>query len=130
MPERARDIVELVIAAGGGAGITGLFSFLTARKPGEASILAATAQLQEALNKAAEHQMSGLRGEVSALKNEVETLRGELRDERQRSMSLESILRRNGYDLSAASEPGSFTVIDPANGTAMVTPAPKRKARS
>lgn len=128
MHERARSIVELVIAAGGGAGITGLFSFLTARKPGEASILAATAQLQEALNKAAEHQMSGLRGEVSALKNEVETLRGELRDERQRSQSLESILRRNGYDLAASTEAGAFTVIDPANQTATVTP-PRRRRR-
>lgn len=130
MPERARDIVELVIAAGGGAGITGLFSWLNGRKPGEASILAATAQLQEALNKAAENQMSGLRGEVATLKNEVKTLRGELRDERQRSMSLESMLRRNGYDLSAATEAGAFTVIDPANETATVTPAPRKRSKS
>jgi cell division protein FtsB len=129
MPERARDIVELVIAAGGGAGITGLFSWLNGRKPGEASILAATAQLQEALNKAAEHQMSGLRGEVATLKAEMATLRGELANERQRSNSLESILRRNGYDLSAAKEPGAYTVIDPATQTATITPAPKNGER-
>lgn len=129
MPERTRDIVELIIAAGGGAGMTGFFAWLNGRKPGEASILAATAQLQEALNKAAENQMSGLRSEVATLKDEVETLRGELRAERQRSMSLESILRRNGYDLSAATEPGAYTVIDPDNQTATVTPAPKRRGR-
>lgn len=130
MPERARDIVELVIAAGGGAGITGFFAWLNGRKPGEASILAATAQLQEALNKAAENQMAGLRSEVATLKGEVETLRGELRAERQRSMSLESILRRNGYDLTAASEPGAFTHIDPATETATITPAPRRRGKS
>ncbi len=129
LPERARDIVELVVAAGGGAGITGLFSWLNGRKPGEASILAATAQLQEALNKAAENQMAGLRGEVAELKAEIDTLRGELRDERQRSMSLESILRRNGYDLTAATEPGAFTVIDPASQTATVTPSKQRQRR-
>lgn len=129
MPEQARGIIELVIAAGGGAGATGFFAWLNGRKPGEASILAATAQLQEALNKAAENQMAGLRGEVATLKDEVETLRGELRAERQRSLSLESILRRNGYDLSAAMEPGAFTVIDPAEQTATVTPPPRRRAK-
>ncbi|WP_312599463.1 hypothetical protein [Brevundimonas sp.] len=128
MPERARDIVELVIAAGGGAGLTGMFSWLNGRKPGEASILAATAQLQEALNKAAEHQMSGLREEVASLKAEIVVLRGELANEAQRSNSLESILRRNGYDLSAATEAGAFTVIDPGNQTATITP-PRRRGK-
>lgn len=129
MPERARDIVELVIAAGGGAGLTGMFSWLNGRKPGEASILAATAQLQEALNKAAEHQMSGLRGEVASLKAEIVVLRGELANEAQRSNSLESILRRNGYDLSAATEAGAFTAIDPSDQSATITPAPRRGKR-
>lgn len=130
MPDQARGIVELVIAAGGGAGITGLFSWMNGRKPGEASILAATAQLQEALNRAAENQMSGLRGEVLSLKAEIVTLRGELANEIQRSNSLESILRRNGYDLSAATEAGAFTVIDPDNQTATITPARRRGKRS
>ena len=127
MPERARDIVELLVAAGGGAGITGFWAWLNGRRPGQAAILGAAAQLQEALNKAAENTVAGLRVEVENLREEVQRLEGQLRQEQQRSMSLETILRKNGYDLSAATEPGSFVSIDPREGTATVTPPPRRR---
>ena len=127
MPERARDIVELLVAAGGGAGITGFWAWLNGRRPGRAAILGAAAQLQEALNKAAENTVAGLRVEVENLREEVQRLEGQLRQEQQRSMSLETILRKNGYDLSAATEPGSFVSIDPREGTATVTPPPRRR---
>lgn len=127
MPERARDIVELLVAAGGGAGITGFWAWLNGRRPGQAAILGAAAQLQEALNKAAENTVAGLREEVEGLREEVKRLEGELRQEQQRSQSLETILRKNGYDLSAATEPGAFTAIDPGSGSATVMPPRRRR---
>jgi uncharacterized protein HemX len=127
MPERARDIVELLVAAGGGAGITGFWAWLNGRRPGQAAIRGAAAQVQEALNKAAENTVAGLREEVDGLRQEIQRLEGELRQEQQRSLSLESILRKNGYDLSDATQPGAFTAIDPAAGTASVVPPRRRR---
>lgn len=35
--------------------------------------------------------------------------------------------RKNGYDLSDATQPGAFTAIDPAAGTASVVPPRRRR---
>lgn len=136
MPERTREIAELIVVGLGGAGLTGFWGWIQKRtsnkaenQTGEAAIVAAAAKMQEIMNEAARSHVAELRQEVASLKAEVATLRGELRDEQQRSNSLESILRRNGYDLSAASEPGAFTVIDPESQTASITPAPRRRKR-
>jgi uncharacterized protein HemX len=127
MPERAREIAELLAAAGGGAGITGFFTWLTGRKPGEAAILAAAAQLQTALNKAAESTVADLRAQVEELADEVSRLKGELRQEQQRSQSLETMLRKNGYDLAAATEPGALMVAE--GETVTVIPPARTKKR-
>ncbi len=136
MPERTREIAELIFAGIGGGTVTGFFAWLQRRTSnkaenhtGEAAIIAAAAKMQEIMNEATRHHVADLRLELDTLKAEVVKLRGELRDEQQRSNSLESILRRNGYDLTAAFEPSAFTVVDPATQTATVTPAPKRGKR-
>ena len=135
MPERARELAELLVAAGGGAGLTGFFGWLQKRtsnkaenQAGEAAILGAATRLQEIMNDAAKNQVASLREDLEAMRGRIEHLEGELREERQRSQSLESILRRNGYDLAAATEAGAFTVIEPATQTATVTP-PRRRRR-
>lgn len=147
MPERAREIAELLAAGIGGAAMTGFWGWIQRRtsnvaenKAGEAAILGAATRLQEVMNEAVEkasarwedeleasrEESARLRSEIAGLRKRVQHVEGENRQLRQHAESLEATLRRNGVDLSAALAPGTLLVVE--DGQATITP-PRRGRR-
>lgn len=119
MPERAREIAELLVAGIGGAGVTGFWAWLSRRtsnkaenKTGEAAILGAATRLQEIMNEAAKNHVADLRTEIDGLRDRIEQVEGENRELRQHSQSLEAILRRQGIDIPQATKPGTLLVVE------------------
>ena len=126
MPERAREIAELLAAGMGGAAVTGFWGWLQRRtsnkaenKTGEAAILGAATRLQEIMNEAAKNHVAELRNEIDALRDRVEQVEGENRELRQHSQSLEAILRRQGIDIPQATAPGNLLVVEDGNARVM-----------
>lgn len=126
MPERTREIAELLIAGLGGAGVTGFWGWLQRKtsnaaenKTGEAAILGAAARIQEIMNEAAKAHMADLRSEVSDLRGRVDQLEGENRQLRQHSESLEAVLRRQGIDIPMATAPGALLVVEDGEARVM-----------
>jgi len=156
MPERAREITELLAVGLGSAGLTGFFGWLQRRtsnkaenQAGEAAILGAATRLQEVMNTAAEKaaerwadelaaarsELAAARSEAFRLRERVDSLEGQLtslknenRQIRQHAESLEATLRRNGVDLSSAMAPGALLVVE--KGIATVTPAPRKRRKA
>ena len=133
MPERTREIAELLAAGMGGAAVTGFWGWLQRRtsnsaedKGGEAAVLQAATRLQEVLNLAVEQasvrthaEIEDLRRENTHLRQRIENLEGEKRQYDQLTESLKSILERQGIDWKAATAPGALLVVD--HGKATVT---------
>lgn len=98
--DRARDVVELLLASGVGAGVVGGFwAWLSSRPTGQAAVIEAAAKLQEALNLAAERQAESLTARVADLEDRLEATEGENRQLQQHIVSLEAVLRRQGLDI-------------------------------
>lgn len=119
MPERAREIAELLVAGIGGAGVTGFWAWAARRtsnkaenKTGEAAILGAATRLQEIMNEAAKNHVADLRTEIDGLRDRIEQVEGENRELRQHSQSLEAILRRQGIDIPQATKAGTLLVVE------------------
>lgn len=135
MPERAREIAELIAAGVGGAAMTGFWGWLQRRtsnpaeaKTGEAAILSAAARLQEVINDAAEAHVADLRMQVERLQDRVDHLEGENRQLRQHSESLEAVLKRQGIDIPEALSPGSLLVVEEGVARVMKPVRRRRKA--
>lgn len=126
MPERTREIAELLVAAIGGGGVTGFWAWMSRKasnkaenQTGEAAILGAATRLQEIMNEAAKTHVADLRSEIDGLRARVEQVEGENRELRQHSQSLEAILRRQGIDIPQATKPGNLLVVEDGQARVM-----------
>jgi NCAIR mutase (PurE)-related protein len=140
MPERTREIVELLAAGVGGAAVSGFWGWVTRRtsnpaenRTGEAAVLMAATKLQEVMNEAVERasdrlnaEMDDLRLDNIKLRERIEKLEGDNRNLVQIRESLQAILVRAGIDWEQATQPGAVLVVE--GGTATVTP-PRRRGR-
>jgi septal ring factor EnvC (AmiA/AmiB activator) len=135
--------MELLIGGGVGAGVVGGFwAWLKGRPTGQAALIGAAAQLQTALNEAAESRVAELRAEVKEMAEEIaelkreneqcraegEALRGELRQQKQTIDSLMRQLRDPASTLPGGSLEGA--VIHLSEGGATVTKPADRRGRS
>ena len=129
MPERAREIMELVGAGViGGGGVGGFWAWLSSRKPSEAAMVTATAALQTALNDAVKSATESLRAELERVTTECQHLRAHVERLEADRRSLIAALDRAGISWEQATEPGALlTVID---GEAAVMPPRRRRRRS
>lgn len=131
MPDQTREIAELIVAGGLGAGVTGFWAWLRRKasnpaelQTSEAAILGAATRLQEVMNEAAKSHVSDLRFELEAvratalrLNDRVDHLEGENRQFRQRNESLEAVLRRQGIDIPTATAPGALLIVEGGHAT-------------